>query len=118
MVFLPKEREEYQGIGLVEIVWYICAAVVNFRIKRSVRLHEGLHRFRAGGGGYGYSKLEANLAQQLEGITNKPLFQVFLDVWKAYDSLNRGWCMNILWGKGWSRTWLASLITTGTTNSL
>ena len=34
--------------------------------------------------------LEAKLAQKLAGISNYPLFQVFLDVRKAYDSLDRG----------------------------
>ena len=34
-------------------------------------------------------KLESKLAQQLSGIAHSPLFQVFLDVRKAYDSLDR-----------------------------
>ena len=84
MVFLPKGREEYRGIGLVEIVWEVSAAVVNFRIKRCVSLYKAIHGFRAGGGSTGTANLEENLAQQLAGITNQPLFQVFLDVWKAY----------------------------------
>ena len=31
---------------------------------------------------------------------HKPLLQVFLDVWKVYDSLGRGWCMDIMWWCG------------------
>ena len=44
--------------------------------------------------------MEENLSQQLEGIAHEPLFKVLLDVQKAYDSLDRGWCMDILRGYG------------------
>ena len=92
MVFLPKGRGEYWEIGLVEMVWKVFATVVNCRLKRSVTLRDALHAFRAGWG-TSTSTLEENLAQQLARIANKPLFQVFLDVRKAYDSLYRGKCM-------------------------
>ena len=50
MVFLPKGRGRYRDIGLVEVVWKVCAAAVNFRLKRSVMLYDALHGFRAGMG--------------------------------------------------------------------
>ena len=50
MVFLPIGRGGYWDIGLVEVVWKVCTAVVNCRIKRSVTLHDALHGFRAGRG--------------------------------------------------------------------
>ena len=40
--------------------------------------------------------MEAKLEQQLAGILHKPLFKVFIDVRKAYSSLDRGRCMEIL----------------------
>ena len=99
IVFLPKERGKYWGIGIVYVIWKVCATVVNFRIKRSVTLHYALHGFRAGRG-TGTATLEAKLAQNLAGIAHEPLFQVLLDVRKAYDSLDRGRCMDILKGYG------------------
>ena len=69
--------------------------MVNCRLKRSMTLHDALHGLRAGRG-TGTSILEAKLTQQLAGIAHRPLFQVFLDVQKVYDSLNRGHCMEIL----------------------
>ena len=42
--------------------------------------------------------MEEKLAQKLAGIAHEPLFQVFLDVLKAYDSLDRGRCMEVLRG--------------------
>ena len=62
MVFLPKGRREYREIGLVEVVWKVCATVVNFRLKKSVTLQNALHGFRAGRGTV-TATLEANLAQ-------------------------------------------------------
>ena len=46
----------------------------------------------------GKAILEAKLAQQLVRITHEPLFQVFLDVQKVCDSLDRGQCMEIMRG--------------------
>ena len=81
------------------MVWKVCAAVVNCRLKRSVTLHDALHGFRAVMG-TGTATLEAKLVQQLAGIAHEPLFQVFLDVRKVYDSLNKGRYMDILRGYG------------------
>ena len=39
--------------------------------------------------------MEATLEQQLTVIVHKPLFQVFIDVRKAYNSLDRGRGMEI-----------------------
>ena len=36
----------------------------------------------------------------LAGIAQKPMSQVFLDVRKSFDPLDRGWCMDILMGYG------------------
>ena len=44
--------------------------------------------------------LEVNLAQHLTCLAHKPLFQVFLDFRKAYDSLDRGRYLEILRGYG------------------
>ena len=87
MVLIPKWKCEYIFIGLVEVLWKVCAVVVNFWLERSAVLHDALHRFIAGIG-TGTATLEAKLAQQLSGIAHKPLFQVFLDVRKAYYSLD------------------------------
>ena len=38
----------------------------------------------------GTATLEAKIAQHLVGLAHETLFQVFLDVRKAYDVLNRG----------------------------
>ena len=62
VIFFPKGRREYWGVGLVEVVWKICAKVVNCCLKSSVTLHDALHGFRAGRG-KGTATLEAKLVQ-------------------------------------------------------
>ena len=62
-------------------------------------LHDTLHGFKDEMS-RGKANLEAKLAQQLAGIAHKPLFQVFLDVRTAYDSLDRARCMEIIRGYG------------------
>ena len=44
--------------------------------------------------------LEAKLSQQLSGIAHQTLFLVFLDIRKAYDSLDRVKCLEVLRGYG------------------
>ena len=69
------------------------------RIKQSVTLHYKFRGFRTGRGA-GIDTLGAKLGQQLVGLAHEPLFQVLLDVHKAYNSLDRGRCMEILQGCG------------------
>ena len=88
MVLIQKGKGYFWSIGIFEVTWKVCTAVANCRLKRGVILHKDLHRFRVGHG-TGTATLEANLAQQVAGIAHKPLFQVFLDIHKAYDSLDR-----------------------------
>ena len=48
--FTTKREGGYQGVGLVEVVWKVCTAVVNCWLKRSMTLHDALHGFRSGRG--------------------------------------------------------------------
>ena len=73
--------------------------VLNTRLKKGVDLHNELNRFWEVRG-TGMETLEANLAHQLDVLYHEPLFQVFLYVRKAYDSLEREMCMDILKGYG------------------
>ena len=79
MFLLPKWKGGYRGIRLVEMLWKVFSVVVDFRLKRSVVLHNTLHGFREGRG-TGTAMLEANLVQQLVGLAHEPFFQVLLDV--------------------------------------
>ena len=69
--------------------------IVNSRLRSSIVLHDVLHGFRQGRGA-GTAIIEAKLEQQLAGIVHEPLFQIFIDVRKAYASLDQGICMEII----------------------
>ena len=58
------------------------------RLKQGVVLPDALHGFKAGRG-TGTATMDANMDQQLFGITHNPLFQVFVGIRKLYDSLYR-----------------------------
>ncbi len=42
--------------------------------------------------------MEVKLNQQLAWVDQEPLYQIYLDLRKAYDALDRGRCLEILAG--------------------
>ena len=60
MVFIPKGRGEYRGIGLVKTIWKVFTSIVNSRLQSTIVLHDVLHGFRQGRG-TGKSIMEAKL---------------------------------------------------------
>ena len=90
-----KMEGGYQVLGAVEVEWKVCTAVINCCLKQSVVFHNSMHGFREGRG-METATLKANLAQQLSGLAHETLFQVFLDICKAFDSLDRGRCLEVL----------------------
>ena len=84
IVLKPKGKEEYRGIGLVATIWEVCTSIVNSRLRSSIVLHDVLHGF-GNVRRTGTAIMESKLEQLLAGIFHEPLFQVFLDVRKAYN---------------------------------
>ena len=70
------------------MAWKVCAAVVNFRLKRGFVLHDALHGLRLLWGTR-TATIKSKLDQQLARISHKPLFKIFLDIRMAYDSVDR-----------------------------
>ena len=61
--------------------WKLLTSIIDGRMK------ESLHGFRAKRG-TGTAIFEAKLFQQLAAIEQVPVFEVFLDLKKAYDTLD------------------------------
>ena len=96
LVLLPKAVEgEFRGIGLLEIFWKLNTSIIDVRIKLAVDFHDCLHGFRPRRG-TGTACIEAKLLQQLSVVEQSPLFKVFLDLKKAYDTLDRHRALEIL----------------------
>ena len=99
MVLIPKGKEDYRGIVLVEVMWKVVAAILNCWLTASITYHDFLHGFRAGHG-TGTATLDSNLLQQLAALREEVLYVIFVDLHKAYDALDRSRCLEILEGYG------------------
>ena len=71
--------------------------ILNRRLTASIAYHNSLHGFQAGRG-TGTATLEAKLIHQLDALREEVLYVIFLDLHKAYDSLERSRCLEILEG--------------------
>ena len=72
---------------------------MNNNLWDAITLHKTLNGYRQGRR-VGTATMEEKLDQQLAGIVPEPLFQVIIDVQKAYYYLDRGICMEIIMGYG------------------
>jgi hypothetical protein len=98
VVLIPKGGGKYRGIGLLEPIWKIIEQVMDKGLN-VVELHESLHGCQ-NGRGTGTAIIEAKLAQQLAHLEQRPFFGVFLDLKKAFGSMDREWCLLVLEGYG------------------
>ncbi len=65
----------------------------------AIKFHDYLHGFLAGRG-TGTATMEVKLAQQLAYQEQEAWYQIFLDLRKAYDAMDRRRCLDILAGYG------------------
>ncbi len=98
IVLLPKGGGDYRGIGLLDPIWKVVEKEMVARFS-VIKLHDCLH-----GGlprrGTGTAIMEVQLQQQLAWVDQEPLYQIYLDLRKAYDALDWGRCLKILAGYG------------------
>ncbi len=98
VVLLPKGGGNFRGIGLLNLFWKVVEKIMVRRLG-SIEFHACLH-----GGlpkrGTGTATIEAKLAQQLAWMGQEPLYQVFVDLRKAYDHIDQERCLAIMTGYG------------------
>jgi hypothetical protein len=94
---LPKDGGYFRGIGLLDPCWKVMEKIMVCRMG-AIDFHPCLH-----GGmpkrGTGTATIEAKL-QQLAWVKQEPLYQVFVDLHKAYSHLNCTKCLEIMTGYG------------------
>ena len=95
MVLIPKGKGDYRGISLVEVLWKVVAVILNRRLTSSITFHDFLHGYMEGRG-TGTVTLETKLLQQLADLGEEVLYVIFLDLYKAYDALDRSRYLEIL----------------------
>ena len=67
-------------------MWKTLTGLLKHRFTSEILFNDVLHGFQVGRGTV-TSALEANLIQQLTSMREAVLFEVFLDIQKAYDAL-------------------------------
>ena len=95
VVLIPKGKKDYQGIGLVEVMWKVVAEILNRQLTAFITFPDFLHGFRAGRG-TGTATLEAKLLKHIAALRKEVLYVIFLDLHKEYDALDRSRCLEIL----------------------
>lgn len=94
MVLLPKPDGGVRGIGLLDVVWKLVMKILDIRIQKNVAFHDVLHGFRHKRG-TGTAIIEAKLAQELAAFHQEAFYEIFLDLKKAYDTVDRGRALDI-----------------------
>ena len=96
VVLIPKGNgKDFRRIGLVGVLWMIVTGILNFRLAVAIQIHDALHRFRTGRG-TSTTSLEANMIQNLTEIREELIYDIFLDIHKAYCAVYFGRCLEIL----------------------
>ena len=92
LVLLTKGNADTWGIELIEVLWNVVDGIIETRIKTVVTFHDILNGFCACRG-KGMAIADINMAQEIASIKQDPLFLVFLDLWKYYNTLE---CVRLL----------------------
>jgi hypothetical protein len=79
----------------MKILWKTITKIMNDRINENVKFHNGLHGC-VPGRGTGTALIETKLAMQLAQRESRPWYQIFLDLTKAFDSIDRERLLKIL----------------------
>ena len=98
IVLIPKGGGDYRGIGLLEPMWKILEAIMDRRLN-AILFHDCLHGYMAKRG-TGTATVDAKLAQQLAYLEQHPLYRIFINLRKAFDTMDRRRCIKILKGYG------------------
>ena len=84
---------------MIEALCKVLEAIIDTRIKTVVVLHDALYVFFTRRG-TGAAMMEIKIAQDIASINQDSLFLVFLDICKAYETLERRQLIQALEGYG------------------
>ena len=94
-ILTPKEKGDFHGIRLVEVFWKTMMEIFICHLTASIQFHDTLSGFSIVRG-TGIASLEDNLIQQIMAMKEEVLYEIFLDLHKEYDALDRDLCLDIL----------------------
>ena len=85
-ILIPKGEGNFHRTGLVKFLWKTVTGILNRRLAEAIQFHDTLHGFCTVKG-TGNASLEADLLQQLMDMSEEALYDILLDLHKAYESL-------------------------------
>jgi Reverse transcriptase (RNA-dependent DNA polymerase) len=95
LVIIPKSDGGYRGIGLLEPLWKVISTIIKERCNENINFDDSLHGFRTERG-TSTAIIEAKLRMETRIAEGKTMFQVFLDLSTAYDTVDRGKLLHLL----------------------
>ena len=88
LVLIPKGNMDTRGIGLLNTLWKVVEALIYTCLRASIQFHEVLHGFQSGRG-TGTAIIDLDPAQELASVDHDPIFLVFLELRKSYNTVDR-----------------------------
>ena len=110
LVLIPKGTTDTIGIGMLETLWKVVEALIDTCLRASLQMNNILHGFRKGRG-MGTAIMELKIAHDLARIDQELIFLVFLDLRKAYDTMDWDRLLITLEGYG-AGPWLCGILET------
>jgi DNA replication initiation complex subunit (GINS family) len=96
LVIIPKDdKGGVRGIGLLESIHKLVSQIINMRLGETIQFCEEVHGFRKKRGCY-TAIGEAKIRMQMAACSAKTTYQIYLDLRKAYDSIDRKRVLRIL----------------------
>ena len=99
MVLISKGGGDYLVIVIMKVMWKAVVVILTRHFTAFITYQDSLNGFR-GGCGTGTDTLEVKMIQQVTAMKKAVLHAIFLDLHKAYNSLDRSRCLYILEGYG------------------
>ena len=88
LVLISKGTTNTRGIGMLETLWKVVELMMDTHLRASLHMYNVLHGFKERRG-TGTDITELNISQEIVIIDQYPLFLVFLDLGKAYDTVDQ-----------------------------
>ena len=96
LVIIPKDYfGGVHGIGLLEVIHKLISQTINLRMAQKIQFCEEVHGFWTKRGTY-TAIGEVKLRMQMIVCSLDTMYQVYLDLRKAYDSIDRGHILQIM----------------------
>jgi hypothetical protein len=105
LVLIPRNKKEqgkFCGITLLAVMYYkLWGMIIYMRASAVIKFHPGIHVF-CHHHGTDTAILETTLEMQMADMQSVPYFQIFLDLAKAFDSIDRDRMSDLLAGYGFA----------------